>query len=541
MNRAHSPGSTKTQNLTGLRDLSGLFSEEVIIMKTTAMHQRAVNWLLRFVFICALFPAMTIVTQTTSAAEDLIATKPEDIVGIWEAQHSGRKAYVQYRTDGTYSIAYALENLQRSPLLMGKIWFEEKVYFQKGEHPVYSYQFPGKYEVRVHKEEGMSNRLSFQVIDDDGSRRVKDLTAGMTRVEASFQSLETSPQAVDEIVNKHENFGNSEGLLWKFETGTPLAAFTHGQLGATSCAVTDTVVYFGGIDGNLYAVDRQSGQELWRFETGGSVYAQPPALVDDVIYFGSFDRHLYAVNAETGDEKWRFETGGKVSTSPAIVNKVMYFGSLDHNFYAVDIETGQELWRFETGDQVDSCPAIFGGMAIFGSWDDHFYAVDINTGQERWKVETGYHRFGNSSSPIIVDGVVYIGSDDQHLYALDPETGQEIWRSKTNGNTPSSPAFGDGMVYIGSNDSHLYAIDSYTGAERWKFPTQGFVFSSPAFIDGVVYVGSQDRNLYAIDSQSGQGLWRFETQGEVLGSPVVADGVVYFLSGDGNFYAVRTE
>jgi len=342
----------------------------------------------------------------------------------------------------------------------------------------------------------------------------------------------TAAEAAPETVGPGE-------LLWKFETETRLRSFTHSLVGPTSAAIADGMIYFGGFDGNLYAVDRQTGQERWRFETGDSVFAFPPTIADGVIYFGSFDYNLYAVDIETGQEKWRFETRGKVDSSPAIVDGVAYFGSWDNNFYAVDIETGQEKWRFETGGRVETSPSVVDGAVYFGSWDDHFYAVDIETGQEKWKFKTGFHSMGNSSSPAIVDGVVYIGSDDKHLYALDLETGQEIWRFNTKGDTPSSPTIVDGVVYIGSQDAHLYAVNSQTGQEKWKFRTNGFVFSSPTVADGVVYVGSRDYNLYAVDSQTGQELWRFETEGAVIGSPVFADGVVYFLSGDGTFYAVR--
>jgi len=56
-----------------------------------------------------------------------------------------------------------------------------------------------------------------------------------------------------------------------------------------------------------------------------------------VVYFGSNDNHLYAVDANTGEEKWKFETGDSVS-SPAVLDGVVYFGSQDNHLYAVDIK-----------------------------------------------------------------------------------------------------------------------------------------------------------------------------------------------------------
>jgi outer membrane protein assembly factor BamB len=55
------------------------------------------------------------------------------------------------------------------------------------------------------------------------------------------------------------------------------------------------VVYFGsGSDGYLYAVDGQTGQELWKLKADEGVYSSP-TIAAGVIYFGSDDNHLYAV------------------------------------------------------------------------------------------------------------------------------------------------------------------------------------------------------------------------------------------------------
>ena len=41
-------------------------------------------------------------------------------------------------------------------------------------------------------------------------------------------------------------------------------------------------------------MDIRSGQEKWKFKTGGEIESSP-AISDGVVYFGSFDSYLYAV------------------------------------------------------------------------------------------------------------------------------------------------------------------------------------------------------------------------------------------------------
>ena len=61
--------------------------------------------------------------------------------------------------------------------------------------------------------------------------------------------------------------------------------------------VAGGIFFIGSYDGNLYAVDQNSGQEIWRFKTGDAIAssAMSAVVMDDVIYFGSFYGYLYAV------------------------------------------------------------------------------------------------------------------------------------------------------------------------------------------------------------------------------------------------------
>ena len=303
----------------------------------------------------------------------------------------------------------------------------------------------------------------------------------------------------------------------------------------------------------------------WKFKTKGGFSPSSPVIADGVAYFGSWDGNLYAVNIETGQQKWEFKTNNYwmygqseyiwMSSSPAIANGVVYVGSDDGYLYAVDIKTGQQKWEFQTG-AVRSSPVIADGVVYLGSQDGNLYAVDIKTKQEKWKFETERSNYlpmrpGETdeskykmswpinSSPAISDVVIYFGSDDDYLYAVNIKAGQENWKFKTEGNVMSSPAIADGMVYFGSWDGHLYAVNTKTGQEKWKFRTKGKVLSSPAIADGVVYFGSNDGYLYAVNTKTGQEKWKFKTEGEVYFSPTVADRVVYFGSADGYLYAVR--
>jgi outer membrane protein assembly factor BamB len=49
----------------------------------------------------------------------------------------------------------------------------------------------------------------------------------------------------------------------------------------------------------------------------------------------SNDNSTYALNAQTGDLIWKYQTGGLIYSSPAVADGVLYVGSYDHNIYAI--------------------------------------------------------------------------------------------------------------------------------------------------------------------------------------------------------------
>jgi outer membrane protein assembly factor BamB len=389
-------------------------------------------------------------------------------------------------------------------------------------------------------------------------------------------------------------------VKWKFPTGDRVVS---------SPVYQDKVLYFGGDDGNIYAVDAETGRQIWKRSTGGPV-PSTPAVANGTVYAVSYDGRLYALNAQTGAVRWKFATGGErrfeakgihgreprnqtmadqfdtFLSSPVVVQDAVYFGSGDGNLYALDANSGELKWKFKTGDVVHASPAYADGVLYVGSWDSFFYAVEAATGKEKWRFQGGedpliHNQVGFQSSAAVVDGVVYVGCRDSNLYALDAATGQEKWRFNNQGSwVISSPAVAQGKVYFATSDSSLYhVVDAATGKSVLKQQDKAYMFSSPSIVGDVVLIGVLNGTLAARDLKSGEMLWEFQTEaskqnkgwvlaadrkfnepmlfhsswreapvvatdrqfsiGAIFSSPLVVNGVVYFGATDGNLYAVE--
>src|SRR5258708_2523122 len=88
---------------------------------------------------------------------------------------------------------------------------------------------------------------------------------------------------------------------------------------------------------------RQFHGVSWTFKTNGAVISSP-AVTGGTVYVGSSDGNLYAIDRETGKQKWKFRTQGPISSSPAVANGTVYFLSYDGVFYALSADSGTARW-----------------------------------------------------------------------------------------------------------------------------------------------------------------------------------------------------
>jgi outer membrane protein assembly factor BamB len=103
----------------------------------------------------------------------------------------------------------------------------------------------------------------------------------------------------------------------------------------------------------MYALDAESGEKDWDFETRDIIYAANPSVFDDTVYFGSNDGFVYAVDEETGVERWRFRTHASVRASPVAVDGSLVVCSRDSNVYRLTESSGDVVGRSSAPDTPD--------------------------------------------------------------------------------------------------------------------------------------------------------------------------------------------
>ncbi|HHT9138949.1 MAG TPA: outer membrane protein assembly factor BamB family protein, partial [Candidatus Wunengus sp. YC60] len=320
-------------------------------------------------------------------------------------------------------------------------------------------------------------------------------------------------------------------LQWVYQVGSSTS---------TPAIGTDSTIYVGSYDSNLYAIN-PNGTLKWKYKTGDTIESSPAVGTDGVIYVGSNDNKVYAINSD-GTLDWSYSTSGDVVSSPAIgTNSTVYVGSYDGNIYAITRD-GALKKDSHLGTQIYSSPAVGSNEIIYiGSRNDrYFYSLDSNLGT-RWRL-----RLLDSidSSPAIgSDGIVYIGSDSLYAFTESGSYSGSNWPySTTNENEPlitSSPAISTGdNIYFGA-ESGFYALYS-SGNVRRIVNTIGAIGRSSPAIDasGNVYICTNS-GLYALNTNFDV-KWTYPIKDENASPIIGSDGTIYVHSSDGKLYAVGT-
>lgn len=172
-------------------------------------------------------------------------------------------------------------------------------------------------------------------------------------------------------------------------------------LGASAPLVDGDLVYAGLSDGFLVALTLADGQLRWERKLHyGSRFTDvdaSPVLTDGVIYSPSYDGSLYALKREGGTTLWKFDAGG--SRDLVIEGDRLYFASSDGFVYAISRETGREIWKFELDFGVPTKVAVADDLLVFGSSGRYLYAVQKADGKGVYRYDIGYES-GFSSAPL---------------------------------------------------------------------------------------------------------------------------------------------
>jgi polyvinyl alcohol dehydrogenase (cytochrome) len=356
------------------------------------------------------------------------------------------------------------------------------------------------------------------------------------------------------------------------------------------------------------------------FPEASNANAQP-TVVGGLVFVGGGDRKVYALNAKSGCTRWVFATEADVRTAisfapisgmhlPRAFPKQfgVFFGDVDANAYAVNATTGALVWKTKVEDhpaaRITGAPTLYSGVLyvpvssleeLTGSRPTYqcctfrgsVVALDATTGRQIWKAYTipepprptkrnaiGTQLYGPSGAAVwsaptidVQRGALYVATGDSYsnpaaetsdaIVAFDLATGRMLWHWQATAkdsyvlacyagdrtNCPDDPGpdhdfaqspilvslrDGQRVLVIGQKSGVVHALDpDREGKILWQTrigkgsPLGGIMWGSAADQDRV-YVANSDMRLLPgdtmqLDPKAGGGLFALDlATGKIL-------------------------
>jgi outer membrane protein assembly factor BamB/mono/diheme cytochrome c family protein len=311
------------------------------------------------------------------------------------------------------------------------------------------------------------------------------------------------------VANSEIDSGNVDelGVAWTLPITATLKnsyipAAKYGNFASTPVVDEKGVVYFQDADSNVFAVNIETGQEIWKKEYSLPNEGPNGVTVSEGIVYGCTSSFCFALDSQNGEEVWKTERltiteaegkaalpeaeaagaetnlqgitakGQGINFAPQVHNGIVFVSTSGQitggEAIGLDAATGQPLWRTnetkEPGDRAAGGPAGTGGSwnaPAIGPEGTIFMGIGNPYRSDNQAIDTPTELLYNDST-----------------IALDPSSGEVKWYMQAIPNDfydwdmQISPVYseetGTPIVLDAGKMGYVYAMDPKGGELLWK-------------------------------------------------------------------------
>ena len=184
------------------------------------------------------------------------------------------------------------------------------------------------------------------------------------------------------------------------------------------------LTYYGAYDGQRYSpleqINTQNVRQLrpaWVFQCGSAglqagattyAFECAPVVVDGIMFITGWDGWAWALDAQTGNELWRYRHAipfdvslccGNVNRGVAVANNKVFMVTQNAHVIALDATNGKPVWDktygdVRAGESATIAPLIVKDLVLVGSSGGefgvrgHIDAFNMETGEHVWRCYT---------------------------------------------------------------------------------------------------------------------------------------------------------
>lgn len=311
-------------------------------------------------------------------------------------------------------------------------------------------------------------------------------------------------------------------------------------------ALIENVVYQGNAADGIVAIEQKSGNILWRKNIKNGVNSGVVQHKGN-IFFGGNDGQFYAVKASNGQIIWTFPTQAESLSEPVLDGTSIYFLAGNGTLYALDVNSGKMNWSYVQRDNSNiniraaASPVIDGTFLYIGFSDGTLSAFDKSKGFLKWErnIATPQERFKDvGSTPVISGDNIYISTYGGSLFSIKKINGEINWKADEGSSAPV--AISKNKIYYSTTNRKLVALDQQTGKQLWTYAITNGVATKPLVYKDLIIFGTSDGPVEVL-SHDGKFIKKYST-GWGVSAPITIDAAtenMYIMSNYGNIYSVN--
>lgn len=325
---------------------------------------------------------------------------------------------------------------------------------------------------------------------------------------------------------------------WRVDVGASKGA-------ALQPAVVENAIYAASAAGSLVRIAPETGQVVWRVDTGSEISAGVGS--DGLSVAVGTPRGEVLVHDVDGKLRWRAPLTSDVIAPPLVGRGLVIVRSTDQRVTAFEADTGRRRWTFQRQPppltlRAATELAFAGDNVLVGLPGGRLVAVALSNGAVRWETTVSEPK-GTTEVERLADVVGAVAVDASNACAASFQ-GRLMCAEIVNGNLrwtrDLSAGAGVGIdgarVYGVDVKSHVHGFARDTGATVWRNDRLEYRrVTTPLPLNRSVVVGDYRGYVHFLDVADGQFAARVQVDSSAItGRPQRwADGVVVQTQ-DGN-------
>ena len=310
-------------------------------------------------------------------------------------------------------------------------------------------------------------------------------------------------------------------------------------------AIDGDTIYAASSNGNVFAINLESGNTLWRArleeEISGGVGAG-----EGLVLIGTVNSKLIALNAETGEVAWESIVSSEVLSAPAASNQVVVAQSVDGKLSGHDADTGEQIWIYENTVPAlslrgTSSPLIIENFVLAAFGNGTVVSLATDNGTLRWEERVAIPT-GSSEIDRMVDidgdlfvtdqGLLLVPSFQGYLAAIDVVTGQTRWRVQESSANGASSGFGN--IYISDERGHVKAYRTGEDDAVWNNELLDLRnVTAPESFSNYVAVGDYQGYVHLLSQVDGRFVGRTRIDNDGIRARLQSRGNTLYVYGNG--------